>query len=326
MGAESMKTFCWLLTTIALSGCVTQSLRHQTSSQVATIMEMRYNEVIENLALIYANPEALPAYTSIFVGTTDVGDTVQATAATTWTRSQVGSGPFVTLFSKQTLDIPFTRSVKDNWTLDPTVLPEKLTAIKLACRWAVYGLESVKDDPDFHCLGKYRAPMSLLPNPSEMRPECYFDVLDQLTSLENNYHRCWLHFCDGLQRPRCAHYWASCHGKCVWVEPDGMEAFSQFTLVIQKIARATYDSALQPPVQTRAVKWTSAPLKCVDSTDKTCETQIHGVTVTANWYVDAWGTPTPGDGKSALPRKERVDNTGVNADVKSALSANTKSP
>jgi hypothetical protein len=321
-----------------LSGCTSVALRNGTLSQGESAVDVRYQEVVENLALLYANPTALPAYSSIFAGTVDINDTLQINPATTWQRSQpVANGPFVTVFNNQVLDVPATRTVKQNWTLDPVIAPEKLTAIACACRSVLFGPENA--GPDCDTLGKY------VPSKSGDRALCYFDVSEQLALIQLNCP-CWLHLSDCLQRPRCARFWASCHGKCVWVEPDGMAGLSQFTLVIQKIARADLNALMQPGVSTRQITLSNAPLlrqlSLSDFAQKKYSDQLEeysrsgkppapipvdGRTLkTVTFYVDDHGTPTPGDKTPVLPRKSRFDNMGQNADVKSAISAVSKSP
>ena len=84
-----------------------------------------------------------------------------------------------------------------------------------------------------------------------------------------------------------------------------MQGLSEFTLVMQTIARAVYDSVLQPGASTRQVTYQNTPL-------------VGGGNVNVTWFVDKTGTPTPGPGASALPRKIRFDNVGNGADIKCA--------
>jgi hypothetical protein len=307
-----MKPYCWVLLVVSLSGCINTALRRDTVSLAETSMELRYREVMQNLALIDANPEALPAYTSIFAGTADLTDSIQAAPTTTWQRSQlVAKGPFVTLFSQQSLDLPASRTLKDNWQLDPTIVPEKLQAIQCACRWVLFGYQQA--GPESWMLGPGPAPS---PSSSETQlaaRHCFFKVSDRLWPLDPS-RCCWLHHAQRRSEiPRSASYWAGCRGKYIWVDAGGMQSLSEFTLIVQTIARSVYDLTLQPAASTQQVTYDSVSLG-------------DGRTGRLTWYVDHMGTPTPGLGLSALPRKQRIDNVGNGADVKSAISAATKSP
>ena len=64
----------------------------------------------------------------------------------------------------------------------------------------------------------------------------------------------WLHCADGrCAVPKTACYWQGSHGKYVRVEPDGVSGLSQFLLVIQGIARVSYDTLYYPRPRTRQI-------------------------------------------------------------------------
>ena len=48
--------------------------------------DLRYREVMENLTITADNPATLPAYFSIYSGTTGVNDMVKATSTSVWSR------------------------------------------------------------------------------------------------------------------------------------------------------------------------------------------------------------------------------------------------
>jgi len=66
----------WILGVVALvyCGCTMLSLERHTVAQNDSAMDMRYREVLENLALIARDPSALPSYASIFSRTIYVQD------------------------------------------------------------------------------------------------------------------------------------------------------------------------------------------------------------------------------------------------------------
>ena len=145
-------------------------------------MDLRYREVMQNLALTDANPEALPAYTSIFAGTADLDDFgpsrfVHDVAAGSVRRK----GPFVTLFNQQSLDLPASRTLKDNWQLDPTIVPEKLQAMQCACRWVLFGYQNA--GPDSWMLGPGPPPDPPTLQTQQAARLCFFNVSDRLWQL-----------------------------------------------------------------------------------------------------------------------------------------------
>ncbi len=76
--------------------------------------------------MISANPWTLPSYSSIYAGAMDVLDGVQIDGSSTW----VHSLPTPSGFTQQTMDIPASRAMKGTLTLDPTIVPEKLRALR----------------------------------------------------------------------------------------------------------------------------------------------------------------------------------------------------
>jgi hypothetical protein len=342
-----MKPFIPLVALLILSGCTTWALRQTTLSQAESSTDLRYREIIDNLAMIYANPDALPAYASIYTGAADINDNLKFTTQAIWTRTNPAAG-YMTAFAAASADVLGSRAEKGTWTLDPTIVPEKLRAMRAACRWALFGPEAVGPDvrllkryepPQFKGLGhsKSTAPDVLLKpfetpqfgiaEPSSPKvyvpgdpPGIYFDVVDRLGAIRPG----WLH-CEGCRSaiPRTACYWQGCHGKYVWVGPDGMEGLSQFMLVIQGIARVHYDTLHYPRPRTREVV-KNIVIDAVNPNEPAGPGERLHATVTV--YLDDDGNVTPGDGKPAIPPKVRNDNVGQNSDLKSIISATAKSP
>jgi hypothetical protein len=297
-----MKAFIGLLTLTLFSGCLVDAAKRESVSQIATSMDMRYREVIENLAMIYANPDALPAYSSIYYGTINMQDTVMVSPTTTWARNAAGA----VLFSSQALDIPASRQVTENWSLDPQNVPEKLAALRAACQWVLF--QSRPMDHDGLTLGSYQ------PN---LCPGYYFGVDTQLATLVAT-EPCWLHSSEHRSDvPHCACYWAGCHGKYVWVEPSGMHGLSQFTMILQQIARYDLSKGPQPSPKARQVTANNVKV-CQKSTGET--KTVKSIT----FYVDENGSPVA-QGAAFLPQKYRYDNVGQYSELKSAFSAATKS-
>ena len=76
------------------------------------------------------------------------------------------------------------------------------------------------------------------PDREPVGPERHFDVADRLANLPHG----WL--CMGRLKdvPLCARYKAHSGDAWVWVMPDGMKGFSEFTLIVQDIARVSINS------------------------------------------------------------------------------------
>jgi hypothetical protein len=202
------------------------SLERHTVSQSGSAIDLRYREVMENLAQVSADRSTLPNFTTIFSGTAFVTDQGQLTAATTWPFSSTvkgGVGSFV--------GTPYlSRQVAENWELDPVLNPEQLEGMRAALQWAVGGGPQVLTPASYDLLIN-----SSLAQPG---PGRHFKVVDKLAHMPAG----WLGMGKRTDMPRGACYSAHCGEHWVWVNPDGMQGLTILTLVIEDIARAPINS------------------------------------------------------------------------------------
>jgi hypothetical protein len=223
-----MKPWILLLASaLASTGCTTLALERHTLAQGHSIADLRYFEVLQNLALVAHDPSALPAYSSIFAGTAQVVDGGQLSSGTLWVvKGIMGSNRYG--FLSETATPQLTRTVSENWSLDPMIAPEKIEALRCACRWVLFGREmACSSCPD------------LLAKPDECRtPGRHFGVADRLAKLPPG----WLHVGCLKDVPLTTHYKAHCGDTWVWVLPDGMAGLADFTLIFQDIARVGINS------------------------------------------------------------------------------------
>jgi hypothetical protein len=144
-------------------------------------------------------------------------------------------------------------------------------------------------------------------------PGNYFDVADDLAKI---CQYTWLgKGCRRRDVPKNACYWAHSGKHYVWVCPEGMECFSRYVLVCQKIARFDLSRLYQPTPGTRQVKWMANDIN---------STKVQSVSV----YVDNYGNLALGSNAVALPPKStmRNDNVGQNSDLKASINASITSP
>jgi hypothetical protein len=241
----------WILhvtCSLTCAGCTTMSLERHTLGLAATAEELRYQEVMDNLAMVAHDPSSLPAYTSIYSGAATINDSEQLMSATAWAH-QKGMMAQNGFFS-QAVSPQLMRMATDNWSLDPIVVPEKLEALRAACQWAVYGPEMISPS-DMH----------LLTDP-DLDPTFgrHFAVQDRLARLRPG----WLQRGTILEVPRQVAYKAHYRGTWVWVMCDDLESLSNIALVFQDIARVNSNSttlfpaAPQPaPLTFKTSNWLS---------------------------------------------------------------------
>jgi hypothetical protein len=288
----------WILvlaSALAVSGCTTLSLERHTLAQGVSAGELRYQEVVDNLALIANDPSTLPVYSSIYYGTIAVTDQGQIGAQTTWQHVKgVGSQNG---FASQTVNPQLSRTVLQNWSLDPILVPEKLEAIRSAAQWAVYGPERVSPEG-----------MSLLASPDEdPAPGRHFGVRDRLARLEPG----WVHYGRLTDVPLHAAYKGHCRGTWVWIMPEGLDALAEFALVVQNIARVSSNSLtlFHIPPSASAFSFATIPwVRCEDG-------HPYGVTATVSIRPGFLLSPD-------VPYYPwRVDNVGSDAALRSQVNA-----
>lgn len=114
------------LAALALSaGCTTDRLRQRTINQGATLPELQYQQVLDNLALFAGNPAALPWHINLREGTTQITDSATVGAA-------VDLGP-----PSETLPQIFgSRTAVAQWGGSPVINPLQLRLLRIAYRRA----------------------------------------------------------------------------------------------------------------------------------------------------------------------------------------------
>jgi hypothetical protein len=221
-GALMERRILFAISAVACLGCVTAPLERYGLNQSLSTSEMRYQEVMNALAIVAHNRGTLPSYSVISSGTTNVTHTVSMEATTSWTRAAHN-------FGQQILNVLGKHSPELNWTLDPVAEPVLLQGAWYACYWALFGP-----------LPEGSAGYDLLRKPTIK------DIVG-CDAAERNYHLWafddrhqipygWLGVGPRGCVPRGACYTAHCGETYIWVMPDQMYHLSEFTLVLMDIA------------------------------------------------------------------------------------------
>jgi hypothetical protein len=197
-------------------------------NQVASDLDLRYEEVLYNLAMIADEPTSLPVIAPIYAGTPAISDNFQIGSSTMlqhFTTVNAFEG-----LKQDDLSPALQRQDVENWSLDPITVPEKLEALRASCQWVIYGPEfALRDHP------------GILANPNDFPPENrerHFNVQEQLARIPSG----WLHLERRATPPLHAAYRAHYHGMWAWVTPEGVQSLADFSLVVQNIARVSINS------------------------------------------------------------------------------------
>jgi len=256
-----------------LGGCTANRLRHHTIKQGNTLVDLQYQQVLDNLALFSSNPAAIPWHMNLKEGTTQITDSASGGAA-------VDIGP-----PSDTLPQLFgSRTIVGQWGMSPVVDPLELKLLRYAYRRAC-GIEE-KPAPEFyrelsHELKKqvalhsdlraetdvfyeyltkanptYNAfesqvvtanqeDFALIPPEKELSPLAR-EVRRQVDEIDQDLKRIgsgWFHVGRKHQVPRRARHlgqYRDCH---VWVEPEGEEQLAEFTLIVLKFSSLIKETA-----------------------------------------------------------------------------------
>jgi hypothetical protein len=117
-----------LAVAIATPGCANRQLQLSTRRQSQTIIELQYQQVLDNLAMTCLNPSALPSLTALRTGATQVGDTGSlGFLGVAGLNTTFGSSPTVAA----------TRSIVDQWGSAPVTDDNALRLLRKAFQSAL---------------------------------------------------------------------------------------------------------------------------------------------------------------------------------------------
>jgi hypothetical protein len=216
-----------------LAGCATHcSLRDNTLHTSATLTDLNYQQVLNNVALIVARPSALPSLAVINAGTVTVADQKTVNASTTYVPTetfaqQAGSGlPILSLLFNPS----GSRNVTENWSLVPVTDIDNLRRIRCAFQLVVLGGETTDCD---RCL--------------ELLRRFYLGETDRMDCMLPTG---WFHTGCRKDVPKDACYVAHYHDTYVWVMPDGLEGLARFTMTVIDLATGKPHAPMKTVVRT----------------------------------------------------------------------------
>jgi hypothetical protein len=208
---------------LACVGCVTAPLERYTLNQSLSMTEMRYQEVMNALAVVAANHgENLPSYALTTSGLANVTATVSMQETTTWARAAHN-------FSQQLLNLAGKHTPELNWTLDPVADPTLLEGAWYACRWAIYG-PLPPGDRGYELLRK--PTITDIVGYGGTERTYHLGVFDEQHPIPSG----WLGVGPRGCVPRGACYTSRCGETYTWVMPGHEEQLAAFTLVLLDIA------------------------------------------------------------------------------------------
>ena len=197
-----------------LSGCATHiALRKDTVRTTNTLMDLQYQQVLDNLARFQDNSDTVPSFAVASAGTVSVSDQksagVSPTYSPTLTFANQGAGalPILSLL----FPLSTQRAVTENWSLTPITDADNLRRLRCAYRLLVLG----EATPNYEfCVKQMK----------EFFAGEEADLADYFPP------RGWYGVGGKHDVPKGACY-VGCHGcTYVWVTPEAMNALALFTM------------------------------------------------------------------------------------------------
>ncbi|MEI8017215.1 MAG: hypothetical protein WCH39_03395 [Schlesneria sp.] len=219
-----------LLILVVISGCRTHlALQDHTQQTAATLADLNYHQVLENVARFVCNSSTLPSVAVVNSGNVLVSDQGSFGGVGTYTPTigsfqQIGGFPIFNMIVNPNV----THNLTENWTMTPVTDIEKVRRIRCAFQILVGGPQcSTCDD----CLKTLEGFI-----PSE--PE----------QLDCAIPTGWFFFGCKSDVPADACYVAHYQKTYVWVLPDGVDGLSRFTMTVLQLSTSELD-----PVPTKTV-------------------------------------------------------------------------
>src|SRR5262249_36477465 len=218
----------------ALGGCVTHtSLRDNTVSTAATLTDLNYQQVVNNVAMFVANPATMPAVGVVNSGTVTVSDqkaySTSATYSPTLTFAQQGGGalPILSLFFNPSVQ----RQLTENWTVVPVTDIDALRRIRCAFQLLVLSGNQTSD----------------CQNCRQLLEDFYLGESDRMDCLIPTG---WYGTGCKADVPHDACYVGHCGTTYVWVMRDGLEGLTRFGMTVLELATGKPHAPMKTVVRT----------------------------------------------------------------------------
>ncbi len=248
-GRSSMRRSL-IIMVVLFAGCQSVMLRERTVGQATTITDIYYEQVMNNIAMHAANPEALPYFSYPGAGVNTIQRTLTGNYTPGWDLVQLATlGPAVAaakayhyLFDKQSAEVSASSQNAETWNTVSTTDPDKIQLMKFAYE-KVFGVIDPGHDQAL-CRILCNPHSADIPPPSPITTELQPRITNVPGFPLDYYHKVypgWFSVGAKCDVPKDACYVGHCGKTYAWVTPNQMRDLANFTLAILDIA--TYQSS-----------------------------------------------------------------------------------
>jgi hypothetical protein len=216
---------------ILFCGCQTHAnLCSNSAAVVTTLTDVNYRQILDNVALFTANPDAMPAVAVFNAGTVNVQDSRSAGISVFYSPTLPFSLQGGTDILNLTPGVHAQRQVTENWTMLPVTDSDNLRRLRCAFQYLVLGDQPTRCE---HC---------------RERLERFF--VGDAEDLECLLPRNWYSTGTKKDVPRSACYVGRHCDTYVWVTPEGRDGLTRFTVSILDLATGKPHAPIKTVVKT----------------------------------------------------------------------------
>jgi len=235
------------------AGCQSAMLRERTAVQANTITDLYYQQIMDNIAMHAANPEALPYFSYPATGGNSVQRTLTGFYQPAWNLVNYATLGAATayhyLFNQQTAQLNASSQNIETWNTATTTDPDKIQLMGFAYEKAFGSIEAGHDQALRKLLNVPNSDDRIELNPTVRDPAGYgvgqrvYGSLAPIVNLDyySKIQSGWFSVGSKCDVPKDACYVAHCGKTYAWVMPNQTKDLANFTLAILDIA--TYQSS-----------------------------------------------------------------------------------
>lgn len=213
-----------LLALTACCGCQEIQVRKKANRLTSTVPDLYYDEVLDNIALTLAKPDAIPYFGIPQQGTNGNTRNVSANYAGAWDFLPA-LGRY--LFDKQSSMISGSNQWQESFQVQPLSDPDKMYLLHVAFQKA--GGVPIAPEADDHLRDFYKTHVLFTDYYDWIKPG-WFNIANSKRDVPK--HACYVgHYCDVY----------------VWVPAENLNDLSQFTLAILDIVTIDPSRLWKPP-------------------------------------------------------------------------------
>ena len=221
-------TLRFLLSTFLLSaGCQHISLRNHTERQASTLPALQYDQVLDNIAMFIANPDALPFFSTAGQGQTSNNYQINPSGGLQLGPVTLGSAlPFFGL-SQVSLGLAETAAENEQWSTNSVLNPDILALMRCVYRKTV---------------GKCACDLN-----AEQNLQAFFSGHPEfLEAMRPGWYGVGSHH-DVPKGALCVRH---CNKTYVWVTSEGIDYLTRLTLAILDLATVATPLVIPDPAGT----------------------------------------------------------------------------